>query len=63
MLDEEYESLFRLLNKLKMEAPCENGACVGQRCDYLISGCYGDCCPIDLVREEAESRQYWDKHK
>lgn len=63
MLDHEYDDLFRLLCKLKKEAPCANGPCVGQACDYLISGCYGDCCPIDAVREEAESRQYWDKRK
>ena len=59
MTENEYDNLFRLLCKLKMEAPCMNGGCPStQVCDYGFSGCYGDDCAIDIVRQEAESRYY-----
>lgn len=50
--EQDYDHLFRQLCKLKTEAPCHNGICVGyQQCEY---GCYGGECAIDVVRTEAE---------
>lgn len=55
MNEKDYDSLFRLLCKLQMEAPCHNGSCVGHmNCNYGINGCYGEGCSIDEVRSEAE---------
>lgn len=53
MTENDYDNLFRQLCKLRTEAPCHNGACVGhQQCEYGIN----DECAIDVVRKEAESR-------
>ena len=57
MTDKDYDQLFRQLCKLKIEAPCHNGACVEhQQCEYGVNGCYGEECAIDVVREEAVRR-------
>ena len=54
MNEQDYDNLFRLLCKLKTEAPCHNGSCVGHmNCNYGINGCYGEGCSIDEVRNEA----------
>lgn len=57
MTEKDYDQLFRQLNKLMMEAPCHNKACVGaQCCDYGINGCYGEECAIEVVRNVAEQK-------
>lgn len=54
MTENDYDHLFRQLCKLQIEAPCYNGHCVGhQQCEYGISGCYGEECAIEVVREVA----------
>ena len=59
MTENDYDQLFRQLCRLKTEAPCHNGYCVGcQNCEYGINGCYGEKCAIDVVREGAKSRYY-----
>ena len=57
MTENDYDQLFRQLNKLMMEAPCHNKGCVGsQCCDYGINGCYGEECAIEVVQKVAEQK-------
>ena len=59
MTENDYDHLFRQLNKLMMEAPCHNAVCVGhQNCEYGINGCYGEECAIEVVQEIATRKYY-----
>ena len=59
MTKNDYDQLLRQLYNLELEAPCQNGACVGcQNCEYGINGCYGDECAIDVIRREAVIKCY-----
>ena len=62
MTEQDYDQLFRLLNKLQAEAPCHNRTCVGyMNCDYDVNGCYGEECAIDVVMNEVSQYMYRNK--
>lgn len=63
MIKDEYDQLYRLLNKLQIEAPCHNRGCVGyMNCEYGVNGCYGEECAIDVVQKVA-SMMEWQGHE
>ncbi len=64
MTENDYDQLFRQLNKLMKEAPCHNMACVGhQQCEYGINGCYGEECVIEVVQKVATQKYYEMKNQ
>lgn len=64
MTRNEYDQLYRLLNKLQTEAPCHNRACVGHmNCEYGVNGCYGEECAIKVVQEVASMMEWQEQEE
>lgn len=59
MTKQDYDNIYRLIDKLRTEAPCHNRACVSHiNCDYRINSYDREECALTVILTEVAQYRY-----